>query len=283
MPSGRSIRPIAPDVDNHDKNRITYAKERGAKMERRAYERTPERMGLAATGCIFLLAAVWGIACSSNKEQPQTGADAAATTGMGGSEGSPGGGNPVAEASTGAGTGDAEAASSSDSAVSNADAAEEPLGPPPPDPVIPLTNGTLRLEVWGQRTIRVLYDLKAPAPGPSLAVTQARPLTQFTVSDTTSQLVIATRQLRAQVDKSTGQVTFLAPSGAAIFSESASNPHQLAPATGGVGPYVSTGTFTPNAGDMCTTPDPSSAETKSSATMISCSPSGYGTQSSGRL
>jgi len=137
-------------------------------MERRAYERTPERMGLAATGCIFLLAAVWGIACSSNKEQPPTGADAAATTGIGGSEGSPGGGNPVAEASTGAGTGDAEAASSSDSAASNADAAEEPLGPPPPDPVIPLTNGTLRLEVGDSVRYACSMTSRLPHPGQAL-------------------------------------------------------------------------------------------------------------------
>ncbi|HEY1536514.1 MAG TPA: TIM-barrel domain-containing protein, partial [Polyangiaceae bacterium] len=112
----------------------------------------------------------------------------------------------------------------------------------------------LKLEVWGESTIRVLYSTgtAAPAETGSLAVNEVRPVTPFTISETDAALTvtITASKLSAHVDKTTGQVSFLNPSGTAIFSESASNPHQLAPATGGVGPYVSTGTFTPNAGDM---------------------------------
>jgi len=63
----------------------------------------------------------------------------------------------------------------------NPDAANVPDGPPPPDPVITVPNGTLKLEVWGDRIIRVLYGNTAPTPAPSLAVVEPRPSTTSTV------------------------------------------------------------------------------------------------------
>src|SRR6202034_4197643 len=84
---------------------------------------------------------------------------------------------------------------------------EADAGPQPPDPVIPLSTGTLELQVWGPRTIRVLYGLSTPVPGPSLAVNEVRPTTPFTVTDTGTELTVATSELQAQVDKTSGQVT----------------------------------------------------------------------------
>lgn len=168
------------------------------------------------------------------------GAGPSGSSGTGGSGGTPSGGGGSGAVGTDAGVPPTDSGAAPD----------VPMVPNPPDPVITLANGTLRLEVWGPRTIRVLFDMKAPAPGPSLAVNQARPVVPFTVTDGATQLVLATSQLKAQVDKTSGQVSFSTASGTAIFSESATNPHQLAPASGGVGPYASTGTFTPKAGDM---------------------------------
>jgi hypothetical protein len=135
-------------------------------------------------------------------------------------------------------------------APDSADASEEPP-PPPPDPVIPLPDGgTLKLEVWGPKTIRVLYGLTSPAPGSSLAVNEKRPSTPFTVNETATQLTVATTALQAQVDTTSGQVTFLTPGGTTILAEAAANPHALTPAPSGPGPYTSIGTFAPNAGDL---------------------------------
>ena len=127
--------------------------------------------------------------------------------------------------------------------------ADVPAVPPPPDPVIMLPTGTLRLEVWGPRTIRVLYGLTAPTPGASLAVNQTRPSTPFTVNDSPSMLTVTTSALEAQVDKSSGQVTFLTHAGSVILAEAATGPHQLTAATSGPGPYKSTATFTPKSGE----------------------------------
>jgi alpha-D-xyloside xylohydrolase len=121
---------------------------------------------------------------------------------------------------------------------------DAPGPPPPPDPVIPLSTGTLRLEVWGPRTIRVLYGLSTPVPGPSLAVNQTRPSTPFTVNDNGTTLTVSTGVLQAQVDKTSGQVSFLTPSGSTILADLPSNPHVLTPTAGGPGPNTSTETFT---------------------------------------
>jgi alpha-D-xyloside xylohydrolase len=126
---------------------------------------------------------------------------------------------------------------------------EAEVAPPPPAPVIPLANGTLRIEVWGPRTIRVLYGTTAPMPAASLAVNETRPITPFTVTNAGTTLTVATSALQAQVDKTSGTVTFLTPSGTVILSEGSMNPHQLMPASSGPGPYTSIGTFAPNAGE----------------------------------
>src|SRR5579863_3782903 len=118
---------------------------------------------------------------------------------------------------------------------------------PLPDPVIMLPSGTLELQVWNPRTIRVIYGNGAttPMPSPSLAVNQPRPETPFTVTDGATELTVTTSQLQAQVDKSSGQVTFLTPGGSVILAEASTKPHQLNQAPSGPGPYTSIGTFTP--------------------------------------
>jgi alpha-D-xyloside xylohydrolase len=90
----------------------------------------------------------------------------------------------------------------------------------PADPVLPIGGGTLKLEVWGERTIRIVYTTPASGTPPaSLAVVQTRPLVPFTVEDTATQMIVATAKLTAQVDKATGQVTFLDASGQTIVAE----------------------------------------------------------------
>src|SRR5260370_25520394 len=139
----------------------------------------PTRLGrVPAAGGALLLAALSGIACGSNEQPWQAGADAAAT----GADGS------TSMDGTSMDGSNAEASSNPGAEASTADAPEEPPPPPPPDPVIPLSTGTLKLEVWGPKTIRVLYGLTSPDPSPSLAVTGTRPSTYFTVIETATQL-----------------------------------------------------------------------------------------------
>jgi alpha-D-xyloside xylohydrolase len=113
---------------------------------------------------------------------------------------------------------------------------------------VTLKNGTLRLEVWGESTIRVLFGATTPAPNKSLAVTQMRPVTPFTVDENATELSIVTSKVRAQVDKTSGQVTFLDSSGAVILAESATTPHALSMTTG-PGPFKAVGAFTPKASE----------------------------------
>jgi len=63
-------------------------------------------------------------------------------------------------------------------------------------------------------------------------------------------LTVTTAKLRAQVDKSSGRVTFSTPGGAVILAEAATGSHQLTPTPGGPGPFKSIGTFTPKAGEQ---------------------------------
>jgi alpha-D-xyloside xylohydrolase len=124
-------------------------------------------------------------------------------------------------------------------------------GPPPPDPVVILSNASIKLEVWTPRTIRVIYGngTSTPAAPPSLAVNQVRNTPPFTVDDGTSVLTVTTNQLQAQVDKSTGQVTFKTPAGVSIFAESASKPHQVNQTPVAANSYQTVGTFSPNLGE----------------------------------
>jgi len=128
------------------------------------------------------------------------------------------------------------------------DAADAAIVPPPPDPVLTLDNGTLRLEVWGERTIRVLFGTTAPAPKDSLAVTQMRPATPFTIEETATELSVVTSEVRARVDKASGQVTFLDSAGSVMLAEATSNSHQL-DATIPPGPFIAVGAFAPQAGE----------------------------------
>jgi alpha-D-xyloside xylohydrolase len=146
--------------------------------------------------------------------------------------------------------GDAVAQGNDASDATMGDAAEAAVVPNPPDPVIQTSAGTLRIEVWGERTIRVLFTTgSSPTPGPSLAVIVPRSAPPFTVHDQGTSIVVATPQLQAQVDKSSGQVTFLSPSGAVILAEASGSGHQLVPVDAGPGPYESVGTFAPKSGE----------------------------------
>ncbi len=124
-------------------------------------------------------------------------------------------------------------------------------GPPPPDPVVMLPNASIKLEVWTPRTIRVIYGsgTSTPAPAQSLAVNQVRQTPPFTVDDGTSVLTVTTSELQAQVDKSTGQVTFKTPGGVSILAESAIKPHEVNQTPVAAGSYQTIGTFSPNAGE----------------------------------
>jgi alpha-D-xyloside xylohydrolase len=169
------------------------------------------------------------------------------TTGSaGGSTSTSGGTAGVGGASSGVDSGNGEASGGSDA---GGDAMDASVTPPPPDPVIAVPGGTLRLEVWGERTIRVLYGMTAPAPAKSLAVSQTRPVTPFTIDDTAATLTVTSTKLRARVDKTSGQVTFMTPAGAVILAEATSGSHQLVPMMN-PGPFQSKGTFTPKSGEQ---------------------------------
>jgi alpha-D-xyloside xylohydrolase len=212
-----------------------------------------------ARRCGVLLLAAWsGLGCSADDAaSPQAGtggqagkagAGGASTMGTGGA----GGTQPVTDASTGGSGGSAPVVDGSmpdPGGDVDAGGKDAPVTPPPPDPVIVLRTGTLRLEVWGERTIRVLYGTTAPAPSKSLAVIEARPVTPFTLTENATTLTVATAKLRAQVDKSSGQVTFLDPGGSVILAEAANNSHQLTPVANGPGPFKSAATFTPKGGE----------------------------------
>ena len=154
----------------------------------------------------------------------------------------------AASADAGGAPGDA-AAPSGDAQGGDADAAQA-APPNPPDPVVQAGGGTLRIEVWGERTIRVLFTAASSAvPAPSLAVLGPRSAPPFTVQNQAGQIIVATAQLQAKVDTSSGQVTFLTAAGSVIVAEAPSGGHQLMPSSGGPGPYQSIGTFTPQSGE----------------------------------
>ena len=198
----------------------------------RVCQRAPFAVGVATLALFAVLGSIFFAGCGTTNAQPTAGMDAGST-----SDGPTGSDSTSDDALTPV-------------APDSGDALEEPP-PPPPDPVIPLPDGgTLRLEVWGPKTIRVLYGLTSPAPGASLAVNETRPSTPFTVSETATELTVATSDLQARVDTTSGQVTFLTPGGTTILAEAATTPHQLMQAPSGPGPYTSIGTFAPNSGEL---------------------------------
>ena len=195
-------------------------------MSRFSGETTPRRLagGFAAIALLVCAECIAFSACSESNGQP----------GIAGSSDS----QPPADSAAG------EVLATAMDVTNGEASGEADAAPPPPDPVIPLSTGTLELQVWGPRTIRVLYGLSTPVPGPSLAVNEVRPLTPFTVTDTSTELTVATSELQAQVDKTSGQVTFLAPGGSVIFANVPNNPHDLSPTEAGPGPATSSETFT---------------------------------------
>jgi alpha-D-xyloside xylohydrolase len=121
----------------------------------------------------------------------------------------------------------------------------------PADPTITTSGGTLTLEVWGERTIRVHFTTPASGTPPaSLAVTQPRPATPFTVQDTGAQIIVTTAKIQAAVDKSTGRVSFVDATGQTILSESTGSARSLALGTvSGNATLQSKQSFALNAGE----------------------------------
>jgi alpha-D-xyloside xylohydrolase len=195
-------------------------------MSRLSRDATPRRLagGFAAIAILVCTECIAFSACSESNGQP----------GIAGSSDS----RPPADSAAG------EVLATAMDVTNGEASGEADAAPPPADPVIPLSTGTLELQVWGPRTIRVLYGLSAPVPGPSLAVNEVRPPTPFTVTDTSTELTVATSELQAQVDKTSGQVTFLTPGGSVILANVPSNPHDLSPTEAGPGPATSSETFT---------------------------------------
>ena len=210
---------------------------------------------------------LFGIGCSTGAEKGRgipsgSGSGTPGTSGEGSTTGAPAGAIGATQASGSTVSGSAAAASggaqpesgnaggetSNDASFDGASTVVD-ASPPPPDPQITLASGSLRLEVWGPGTIRVLFGLSAPMPAPSLAVNQVRPPTPFTVSDGATQLTVKTSKLQAQVDKTSGQVTFLDAAGSVLLAEAVAAPHQLMPAKTGPGPYTSAATFASKGGE----------------------------------
>ena len=81
-------------------------------------------------------------------------------------------------------------------------------------------SGALRLEVWSDRVVRVVYVPAAEIPAiRSLSVISAPGAVPFEVTQTPASVDISTRALRAHADKSTGLVSFRDLAGKTIFEE----------------------------------------------------------------
>src|SRR5437868_31122 len=138
--------------------------------------------------CVWMALALAGVACSTDDSvslatRPDGGQGGFGGLGAGGSAGG-GAGTTGTGGAFEAGTADGnspDVSVTSDGGIS--DAPVIPDGPLPPDPVVALKNGTLKLEVWGERTIRVLFGMQSPMPGKSLAVVEARPYVPFTTME----------------------------------------------------------------------------------------------------
>ena len=86
---------------------------------------------------------------------------------------------------------------------------------------IPLEEGTLRLQVWGERTLRVLFTPRGGAfPRPSLVVLPGgREKTAWSVKEGKDALEVSTRLFRARVDLPGGRVTFMDGAGGVLLRE----------------------------------------------------------------
>src|ERR1035441_6356454 len=80
--------------------------------------------------------------------------------------------------------------------------------------------GTLRLEVWSDRVVRVSYAPGSAIPAThSLSVISSPAAIPFQFKETPAPLELSTRSLRAVVDKSAGLVSFRDLAGKTIFEE----------------------------------------------------------------
>jgi alpha-D-xyloside xylohydrolase len=94
-------------------------------------------------------------------------------------------------------------------------------------------NGTLRLQVFSSRVVRVFFNTTgAPAPAGSLAVINKPVATKWSFTQSTPEIVLKTAALQVRVNRATGAVAFYDAAGKGLLSEKGGG-KQLTPATVG--------------------------------------------------
>ena len=97
--------------------------------------------------------------------------------------------------------------------------------------LLTMPSGTLRLQVWSDRIIRVTFAPRNKLPEKKSFSVIAKPAkTKWQLSETSDAVVLETPALRARVDKKTGAVGFFDLSGKPILQE-AENGREFSPAT----------------------------------------------------
>lgn len=93
--------------------------------------------------------------------------------------------------------------------------------------------GTLKLQVFSPRTIRVAYSLSNSVPTNSLAVIAASTNAGWTSGVSGTDISISTAALQVRVNRATGAVAFYDTNGVAILTEPVGGGKSLSPATVG--------------------------------------------------
>jgi alpha-D-xyloside xylohydrolase len=92
-------------------------------------------------------------------------------------------------------------------------------------------SGTLRLQVWSERVIRVTFAPENKLPKRKSYSVIAKPVkTKWQLSETPDAVILETTAIHAQVDKKTGAVAFFDLNGTTILQES-ENGREFAPTT----------------------------------------------------
>ncbi|HEX5399637.1 MAG TPA: TIM-barrel domain-containing protein, partial [Verrucomicrobiae bacterium] len=103
-----------------------------------------------------------------------------------------------------------------------------------PDGVtLAMSPGKMKLTVCSDRIVRVMYSPTATLPaGQNFAVTNhSWPRTSFKVADAGGRVTLTTRQLKVDVNKASGAVTFYDAAGKPLLAEPAGGGKTMAPAT----------------------------------------------------
>ncbi len=93
--------------------------------------------------------------------------------------------------------------------------------------------GTLRLQVFSPRVVRVAYSLSNSVPTNSFAVIEAATNSGWTVVQTANEIGLNTSQLQTRVNLATGSVAFYDTNGSVLLSEPPAGGKSLAPTTDG--------------------------------------------------